>query len=318
MSNYGFRSTTGGVALVQVLFMVALLTSLVSVIQLNQRRQIDLTLQTMKAEQARTYLLSGESIAMSGLKADGQQSEIDSSDELWNQPFGPLPLDAGREGTTWQGFISVSITDLNGLVNLNWLHADSPAAQSAQAGFSNVLSARGMASDFAASLSDWFNPDSSAQYRYRSEDPSVYPGLRPMHDVSEAFVVENFDLESWQELRGMVTALPPDSLLNINTASPEALRTIAPDLLTETIDRILAEKDIEPFLSIDNMIDRSELSAEELAALPLNELSVSSEYFNVEIIVTLDNQDYYLNSLVYRDTDNKLNLIKRRLSRRPI
>jgi general secretion pathway protein K len=305
-----------GVALVQVLLILVILALISSNIQFQQRRDIDRTYNQLRTGQAREYLISGEEIARQGLKLDKDNSQIDDLTELWNQPVGPFPLGVGREGELESGAIMMSLQDLNGKFNLNWLSDQNADASVWQGRFQRLLSALGISTEVAEQLRAWFNKDSGIDYQYANLEQPYLPSSQPMAHVSELMLIQGMERNSFEKIRPYITALPATSLLNINTAPAEVLRGLTDVLADSTIDRLISEREAEPFQSLDDMINRLQLTDKERDNLPNDKLVAVSEYFELFSEVELGNQLAHMTSVIHRANDGTLNIVARDLAAR--
>lgn len=312
----GSKRSIAGVALVQVLLILVILALISSNIQFQQRRDIDRTTNQLRTGQAREYLLSGEEIARQGLKLDQDNSQIDDLTELWNQPVGPFPLGVGREGELESGSITMSLQDLDGKFNLNWLSDQSGDANIWLGRFQRMLSAMGISADIANELRAWFNKESGVDYQYVNLEQPYLPSSVPMAHVSEMLLIQGVDRNIYEKLRPYVAALNPASKLNINTAPVEVLRSLNDVLADSTIDRMVSEREAEPFESLSDMIQRLQLTDKERDNLTGDRLVTISEYFELFSEVELGSQLAYMSSVIHRTNDGKLHIVARDLAAR--
>jgi|GEM_PF-858044 type II secretory pathway component PulK len=300
-----------GVALIQVLIMIAVLVPVVATVQYEVRTAMLRTGVHFQLNQARQYLLDGETIALQRLFADGLGDPVDDTREDWLALIGPFQLDSGREGSTWSGELLVQISDQSGLLNLNSLHesADKLAMDSEQ--FLRWFEVQDLPVDWANNIVQWFDPNSAAEFTYSQKIPPFQPSRRMMVDVSELKRIEGYTKEAYEVLQSLVAAHAADSPININFASVETLGSVMPLLTQETLDAIVVERDIERFESIEAVFQRVPIDSERLKELPLDRLSVTSTYFKVQTMVSLSDQEFYLSSIVTRDGDNHLQVVSR-------
>ena len=308
-----------GVALLQVLFILALLVPMVASIQLGLRLGMAQTQTRMKQSQVHLYLLGGESIASEMLRADLNDNKWDNPDDGWTQRVGPLPLDAGREGQTWQGDIGIQISDLSGRFNLNWMHANAQDFSIEPNQFVRWVSTdqnieppiEPIEGAAVRAITDWFSTPGANDFVYASQDIPFKPGSREMTDVSELRRISNVSRQNVMQWGSLFSALPAGSLLNINFSSKQTLQAVQPKLSSVMIDAIIAEREKDYFTSLDNFGSRILLPIEMQGDLILERLSVSSDYFLAEIRINLDGNDYWMSSVLKRTPDNQIHIVSR-------
>ena len=108
-----------------------------------------------------------------------------------------------------------------------------------------------------------------------------------------------------------LSALPATSSANINFATAEILKAIAPTLTEVNATAIVELRKDNPYRDVNDMLNRVKLSKAELQGFPIARLSVQSEYFKIESLVELDGNNYYLTSMVNRSKDNKIRVLSR-------
>ena len=303
-----------GIALIQVIFVIALLATVVSVIQVDNRREIVRTYQKLAQYQAHEYLMSGETIAIQGLWLDKNFNNIDHLEEDWAQIFGPLPLDAGQEGKILPGLISVQITDLNSLFDLNGLANQDSKGAELQTAFENLLLAENIEPVIALNLKQWFDKDSGAEYLYMNKQTPFQPSLRPMVDASELKRIEGMSERSFRTIEMLVTTLPSIEQYNLNTINKKVLSALIPGIPSDVIEKIISNRVGEAYTSVSNMFQRIGLSKEQQKLFPDELFKVTSDYFKINCMVTLAGNQYYQSSVVRRTLDNKITVLSRTFS----
>ncbi|WP_428240393.1 type II secretion system minor pseudopilin GspK [Gynuella sp.] len=329
-----------GVALVQVLLILTLLSLVAANIQLAQRQSLDRSVSVLMRGQAREYLLGAEKMGAQLLYVDGtlninNDSKFDNSkfDDLAHQPWngdkdtglvGPVLLGQGREAELEQGAVLVQITDLNRRFNINWLSDQSPNADMMKSAFSRLLDVLGINTALADSVRNWFHQDSGAEYLYSTKEPAYFPPVMPMSDISELRLVDGMTDDFYNKLKDYVCALPVDMRLNVNTASAEVLQTVSSSWTNDKIQDIVTFRKDAPFMSIDEMINTVGFTEDELKGLDEDMLTINSDYFLIHAEVDLQdrlgrlNVPFYIQSVIYRDQNNAVELLSRNLSVTPL
>jgi general secretion pathway protein K len=175
----------------------------------------------------------------------------------WARPYGPLESDAGPVSAV----LEASIEDQAGKFNLNSVVLSSAAAapqgpgappvptgtptlpgaiggplvenQTAVEQFEALLASLNIDTSYAARLVDWIDTDDQPTFPSGAED-SYYMAQQPPHrvpnmpltSISELLAM-GMDRASYDRLAPFVTALPPNTKLNICTAPGEVLDAIS-------------------------------------------------------------------------------------------
>lgn len=210
-----------------------------------------------------------------GLDALAVLGELANAQELWSlfQPGSQSPLAfVGLTGNyiplSEQGGVELMIEDQSAKYNLHRLVRDQGIQMSdlevraAIAGVQYILPAEraSEARAIVASIIDWIDsndepidPEGAESLFYDRLDPRYRARNGPIPHLSELRAVKGIDEEIYAGLISGVTVWPNDLKnpfdykLNVNTAPPEALAYIHPDLTTAQINEIIAEREERPF-----------------------------------------------------------------------
>ena len=217
-----------GVALLMVLFILALMMILASAMTERTAVMYQHTAVTLDNLQARWYALAAENMAAALLQRDALDSPSQTNlAQSWAQE--------GRRFTLDDGEIRATIRDGRACFNLNAINhrADETSGGTPYPTdvFVRLLALLGesplRASQIAAALGDW--TDSDGQPRLNGAEDEVYmaqtPGYlaanQPMQDVSELRLLAGMDAALYQRLLPFVCAQPDDALqVNVNTLRP--------------------------------------------------------------------------------------------------
>ena len=285
-------ATERGFALIQVLLVFAILAVVVTRLQYEQRIQIERAYQSLFLSQSQSYIDSAEAIARVGLKLDLEQTQKDHFYQEWNQPIGPLPLE--------EGIISLEMNDLQGRFNLNWLHPDSGYREGARDGFKRLLIELGEDSAIADELFNWFDEDSGAEFNYGDLMPSYTPSFHPMADVTELRLLKLVDREVYANLAPYISALPARSTLNINTATPQVLMTLASYVGLEDAQGFVDARGENGFDSVDDLTNHP-LFQEAEEAMLIDNLGIRSYWFDLFTEVSVGERSLTQQSRLFRD-----------------
>lgn len=232
-----------GIAIVTAMLVIALGT--ITMVAIASRQQ--LVFQRERNEGtivlARDLAVSGERFAAALLYRDRQDAlreNTDSLDDDWAQTIPPVPID---ETAAIQG----CIVDMQGRFNLNNLvDAEGNAVLAAVEQLQRLLAELGIELGKAQAIVDWLDadvnasvPDGAEDDYYSGLDPAYRAANAPMISASELKLVKGFsqaveeEREDYERLLPHVATLPSagaPTAVNVNTATPEVIASIAPDL----------------------------------------------------------------------------------------
>lgn len=232
--------------------------------------------------QAQVLIQAGVDWARAVLSDDRRLSNIDHLKEPWALRLPPMPVDNGELA----GFIE----DQQGTFNLNNLAMGGKISVVQLERFRRLLSILGLADTLAYSLADWIDADSDQQPNGGAEDeyylslPSPYLAAnRPLTDVAELALVRGFNDEVRARLSPFVSALPANTAVNVNTASPEVLSAAIDGLDLDAARALVAQRERAYFRDYADFSNRLPRGVE----IANSELKVSSNYFLARVRVTI-------------------------------
>ncbi|MBU2863286.1 type II secretion system minor pseudopilin GspK [Reinekea forsetii] len=295
-----------GIALLQVLLIFALLSIVAVNLQLGQRLNIERAQQSLFYSQATTLLDSAEAIAKVGLTLDAQNSKTDHLYELWNVSEGIFPL------TEPKGILETELNDLQGRFNLNWMSMQSANREGALIAFKRLLSLVGANAEIADELNMWFDQDSGADYFYLDKIPTYAPSYYPLADISELRLLNAIDVEQYDKLAPYISALPPESALNVNTAPIEVLQSIATFIDQDTANQMVTDRGESGFKNVDDFKKYPVFTINQDKSLNISELSVSSQWFELYTSVTIEDRTLTQQSLLSRNNQQVIVVARNR------
>jgi len=286
-----------GIAMVLVLAVTALLVALV--VEGMAQARLGLRREENARDYTRAYYLAWAGIEAAGLllARDRAESSIDHLQERWAQPLGPYPVGDGE--------VSVSIVSADGRLNLNDLIGrDGKLDEEFAAILRRLYERLGLQPELVDALVDWIDPDevptgsAGAESDYYSALPHPYRSKNTWLDsLQELPAVRGYDEKVLERLRPYVSALPPPTLLNVNTAPPEVLAALDPALSEAEVNAIVTVRSATPFATVDNLLA---LPVLQKYSLPKKWLTTVSRYFYVSSRARLGRFTYTLDQLLDR------------------
>ena len=286
-----------GVAIILVLLIVALATSLAAYMALQQnlwQRQVE---SQFERAQARQLGLAGIDWARAILAEDVRGGEVDHEKEIWTLKLPPVPIEGGE--------VIGAIDDRQGLFNLN--NAVTNVAQ-----FRRLLDALGLPADLAPSLVDWLDADDQAlaggaEDAYYLALPQPYRAAnQPLVELGELAKVKGFDSRVIESLRAFVTVLPPDKAgtstpVNVNFAPAEVLAAIIEGLSLSDARLLVQQRKGQPYKDIADFKQRLPQGGMKVVD---NDISVKSEYFWVTGRASIGKAQIVTHTMLYRGSSS--------------
>jgi general secretion pathway protein K len=230
-----------GMALITVMFALALVTTLSAYLVETQFINIRRAENLQDSEQAYEYALESEAWASRILARDKATTEYDYAGEPWNKLSVPIAVD--------EGTLKTAVTDLQSRFNINNLR-EPPERRVWYAAFQRLLKLLDLDTALAGAVVDWIDPDSNLtppkgaeDYDYLGLDPPYRAANTDFADISELLWVKGFDRKTFDILKPYITALPPGTRINVNTCDPLLYRILAPGM------NVLNEQEAEQLLT---------------------------------------------------------------------
>lgn len=299
-----------GVALITALLIVVLASIIASSMLTTQNIGIHRSGNLFLGEQAWWYAIGAENWATQVLKRDREDSEYDHEGENWAQTMDYLPVDGG--------FLSGALSDAQGRFNLNNLVGAKPEEAAKQ--FERLLNLIEGVDPYGVqvivqSTRDWVDSDIEARFPEGAED-DYYQGLempyrtpnRPFTSVSEMLLVRGVDRDIYRVIQPFLTALPPDTPVNVNTASPEVIASLAEEVTLQEAASLVAMREDEPYEDPQAFLSQEVLAGR---AIDANAVSVGSHYFLLQSSATVGTARVTLYSLLFREDNGRTQALMR-------
>ena len=302
-----------GVALVAILLVVAIGTVIAAAMVAEQQASIQATRGFLSRGQALQYALGGEELARQILYEDFIEDQ--NTDHLL-EPWATAELNYEFE----EGEVTLQITDLQSLFNLNALSQNNPEQNLFRQRLLNLINASGGDPAVVDRIQDWIDADTSARptggedFAYLIFEPPYRTGNSLMSDSSELALL-GIEPETYQQLMPYLSALPDErTALNVNTASAAVLQSLAPDLSYGAAEALTQRRDEQAgFNSVREFLQMPELAG---FGLPDDGLGVQSAFFEIRILARYQDRFSYLTCIVHRNSlDGSMRILYRDFSR---
>lgn len=248
-----------GFVLVNALVLVAALAATATLLLSRAERGRAQLEAAQLADQLTLALDAFGALALTRLAQDRGNS--DHGTEGWAQPRQTLPLARGE--------VAGEIQDLQGRFNINWL--SSPDNRLAQEAFARLLAQLGLSPELGTEIRRFVTPgalrDAPAGALRWQEGRALAldPVGGPLLSADQLADLPGLSPRAYARLRGLITALPGDSRLNVNTAAPEVLAAFLPELPASALTRLIRNRDRSPFVSVEAFLIAARLHQEEQA-----------------------------------------------------
>jgi len=234
-----------GLALVTVILIVSVVSSIAAFMSLNQQiwyRQSSNILERAQGENAYRSALAMATIV---LERDAANNKRDDLSEVWAGQGITLPIESGQ--------VSIAIEDAQGRFNLNnLLKNGQPSAEDIGA-FRRLLTLLAISEGLVEPLIDWMDADSQARpggaedVDYLSSQSPYRAANQPLTDIDELRQIRGFTPAIVAKLSGLVTTLPAATAININTAPPPVLAAVFTNMslpAAETLAKTLSKNPV--------------------------------------------------------------------------
>lgn len=251
-------SRQSGVALITAMLIIAIATATAVAMASRQRIDIRQTANMIGRDRARMIALGGESWVRHVLTVDAEEGTIDALGDIWARKPPPITVEGGE---VWGRII-----DLQGRINLNNLVIGKTLDALAMGRFERLLEILGLPRGLATVVADWIDADNrvsgidgAEDETYMGRSPPYPTANRPLTSLTELMLIEGFDHETVQALSPFVAALPAGTAINVNTAPPEVLMALHPEISRSAAETLEANRGTEGFQTLDEFLKQPEL-----------------------------------------------------------
>jgi len=287
-----------GTAIIVALFLVAVVAAIAINMMARLNRDIQRTELLMNSTQANLYAQGSVAWAMDTLINNWLNQKK-------NMVIDRLPL-SSPPNTVNHFQISSTIYDAQAALNLNNLSAEPWTSNfqrlllllNPQLGNENAQKITKSVVNWISSSSS--NPDDDQYYLKLAQPYRV--SHRLMASVSEFRLIKGVTPQLYSRLLPYITALPENTLINVNTAPGPVLQSLSPQLSAESVKIIDAIRKQTPFSSNEQFTN---LDPVRNSAVPDGRITVSSQYFLIKTQVNKNDQHLLLYTLVQRLAQDK-------------
>ena len=302
------RQKNRGVALITAMLISTLATLVAANLSWDNALDVRRTMTLLNRDQALQVGLGAESWIASILLQDKQDSDVDHLAEIWAQELPGLPIDGGE--------VFGKIEDLQGRFNINNLVDDQGQThQPAVEQFQRLLIALDLDPRFAGVAADWIDGDDSPSFPDGAED-GIYTGMLPPYrtanqgltSVSELAAIEGMDRVIFNVLEPHIAALPGNTKINVNTATPAVLLSLDENMTTADVESLLSEREAGGFGDMQSTF--TPLVQPDVLA---NLLTENTQHFRLKVVVQIDTVRVTVNTLFFRGSQGGVTPILRSL-----
>lgn len=267
-----------GFVLVNALVMVGALAAAAMVLLIRAEMSVQRQAAWQETAQVEAYLDAFEALAITVLEAD-PAGGTDALNEAWAQPIVAADLDRGT--------VSGTIEDLQGRFNVNWLAV--PEDVAAQEAFARLLVARGLPPALGMQIRDFLAPGGPVNAAlYSAALPATRPRGGPILDTRQLLAVPGLSRVQFDRLDPLIAALPSDTALNVNTATPEMLAAWLPGVTIDRASSLVARRSRQRFETVQTFL--LDLPPDVAEKVDDTRLAVGSGWFLVRARARLERQ----------------------------
>lgn len=313
-SNGGMNQQKG-IALIYVMLIFAMITLMSSQMVTSLWLHTEKNGRYLERIQARHHALSAEQYVAMLLEQDFEDDkkkmrQVDHGRERWNVETVGFGIE--------QGEVELKIIDENGRFNLNWLDTEALDGKRYTRQFEIILQNLGIDTQLAFAIKDWIDSDQdpsetgAEDNHYLVLDPPRRTADSPLVSLSELRLIQGIGKDEFELLVPLVTVLPKESKVNVNTAVPEVLRSLSDKITEGDAQAIIDSRREEGFVRLEDMTKLPALK-DKTAELKAAGFEFTSSYFNVYIKATYRDTVFYMRTLLVRNADGQVQVAGREI-----
>ena len=267
-----------GAALILAMLVAALAATVAVALAAGQQRWFADVGNRRDQVQAQSLALAGVQWARQILQDDARAGTLDFIGEPWSYPLPATPIANGS--------IEGRIEDAQARLNVNNLVQEDTAGDMERMRFAQLFAQKGVPGSVAETLADWIDADSQRRPNgaedadYLQSSPTALAANAPLVRSAEVALVRGGNARVFAALAPDVAALPPGTLLNVNTAGADVLAAAIPSLTGEKLAAFIAERARKPFTTLSELRERL---PRDVALPPGATFAFGSRYFLVSV-----------------------------------
>ena len=305
------RQQQGGLALISVLLIFAIVSVLATAMIERQSLDIQRSGNLQALQQARAYSSGIEYAVRSGLRLDyDNNAEVDHLLEEWAKAH-TYPLQPGSA--------DIQIIDAQSRFNLNSLHKSATNRPAQIQRFKNLLNELGIDPAIADSTQKFMDEESMVDNDYLAAEVPYRASYALFKHPSELLLIQDVDAKIYRKLIPYITALPVAATININTATNKVLAALSSSWSLSDADAVMGNRgekgftkvddfwgltEVKPFTGKANSGDGESGDQNTKEVWDKADFSVNSQYFEVFAKVTLAERIATIEMLIYRDAQS--------------
>jgi general secretion pathway protein K len=255
-----------------------------------------------------------------GSGTGGSGGPIVTPTQPWAEPYGPVEVVPGMT-------LEASLEDLEGRFNVNWLvsytgpNSGKPDPVMLDS-FKYLLQLVQVDPKWADMIVDWIDRDDVAQSQgaedgtYLGQNPPYRAANQYITSTSELLALPNFGRENYAKLAPYITALPPDSKLNICSAKAIVLDAFNPghqDFSSDTAGFEKNRASAGPAACFPGDTYKTVFDGQRYSQISPR-LETTSHYFRLSSLVTIGTTEFNLYSLLFMNQQYIVSPVQRSFS----
>lgn len=282
-----------GLALIMVLLVVVMAG--VIALDMVSRAQLDIrrTGNILSLDQGLAYAMGAEPFVIEVL-----EKAFANSDDWLTLPMQTLP-----PFPVSGGVIFITIEDLQANYNINGLIHSSAANKNGINNFELLLQSLQLSGDvdskvISQSVLDWLDVDQLPtgvggveDDFYLLKETPYRAANRPMQDITELRLINGIDNNTYNTIEPVVSVLPAEAKVNLNTASVPVIRSLSPELTIDDAQEVIVLREETPLEILPQLLKDKGVSESQVV--------FRSEYFRITTQVIMNDRRSYLQSKLF-------------------
>jgi len=305
LRDYNLPPPQQGVALIIVLLILSIAT--VAVVSMSSSRQLDIrrTENLLRSAQALEYSYSLESWAAKVLRDELSDNKHDGFGDNWAKALPKTAIPG----------VAAQLTDLQGRFNLNNLLVENKPSEPDVQRFRRLLALLDIKPVIIDAILDWMDADSETRQPGGAEDDTYFDektpyrsANRPFADLSELLLVHGVTQQDYQVLKPYIYVTDTYAAININTAEPLLIRSLADKLSAKNTELLIRAIRRKPFERIEDFLQHDAVAA---LGIDKQGLGITSDNFLLSVRVQVGKISLLFDSHLKRMENGNITLIKR-------